>query len=317
MPTRPTPTRPTPSGSAARDAAREAVPGSVPSLRLAPGAGVLRRDLDHLQVGRWPGTVCLLPEHPDVRRLLEDLRRGLPEGAPLTAREAGALARLRRARLVGSAGPELPAGLLDADAASAHRRHGRRAAARVEVVVCDEAAVSSSLAAGVASLMDASGVHGRGADVAGAVDSGAILEVLVSQGEPDRDAIDRRVAAGVPHLPVALLAGRVRLGPLTVPGLTACLRCVDAHRTDLDPRHPLLLAQPCPAPAVEPVLLALAAGWAAHEALAHVDGDHPTTWSTTIEVARTAASQEWGRHPQCPCTWGGRTVLGGRGTGSD
>ena len=33
----------------------------------------------------------------------------------------------------------------------------------------------------------------------------------------------------------------MRFGPTYVPGVTACLRCLDAHDADTDPTHPLLL----------------------------------------------------------------------------
>lgn len=47
----------------------------------------------------------------------------------------------------------------------------------------------------------------------------------------------------VPHLPVSFESGRVTVGPLVLPGDTACLACRDAHATDLDPAWPLLHAQ--------------------------------------------------------------------------
>ncbi len=63
-----------------------------------------------------------------------------------------------------------------------------------------------------------------------------------SRAAPSRAArpIDRLVQADRPHLLVTAVAGRVRVGPCVVPGLTACLRCVDAHLADRDPRHPLV-----------------------------------------------------------------------------
>ena len=51
--------------------------------------------------------------------------------------------------------------------------------------------------------------------------------------DPRRDAAPRW--CGSPR-------ARAVVGPFVVPGTTACLRCVDAHRTDADPAWPLLVA---------------------------------------------------------------------------
>ncbi len=44
----------------------------------------------------------------------------------------------------------------------------------------------------------------------------------------------RWMARDVPHLPVIVLDQAAVVGPLVVPGSTACLRCVDEHRLDDD-----------------------------------------------------------------------------------
>lgn len=51
------------------------------------------------------------------------------------------------------------------------------------------------------------------------------------------------LAADIPHLPIVLAGDRVVVGPLVVPGVTACLACLHARRTDADPRWPLVAAQ--------------------------------------------------------------------------
>lgn len=63
----------------------------------------------------------------------------------------------------------------------------------------------------------------------------------------DRLVDPRRAAAlmtaDVTHLPIELAGDRVVVGPLVVPGTTACLACLHAHRTDADARWPLVAAQ--------------------------------------------------------------------------
>jgi hypothetical protein len=57
------------------------------------------------------------------------------------------------------------------------------------------------------------------------------LSVVVSLG--DRDALasanQRHCGAGLPWLPILLTARQVRLGPWTIPGESACLRCLPAE----------------------------------------------------------------------------------------
>jgi len=47
----------------------------------------------------------------------------------------------------------------------------------------------------------------------------------------------------VPHLPVVVGDGRVRLGPFVVPGAGPCLQCVEYCRVDEDPAWPTIAAQ--------------------------------------------------------------------------
>lgn len=59
---------------------------------------------------------------------------------------------------------------------------------------------------------------------------------------------------GVPHLPVVVGDGRVRLGPFVVPGAGPCLQCVEYTRVDDDPLWPTIAAQLWgrPAPPLSP-----------------------------------------------------------------
>ena len=143
------------------------------------------------------------------------------------------------------------------------------------------------------------------------------VHVLVGVGEPPRDLVDRWLHERVPHLLVRLVEGRAVLGPLTVPGQHACLRCIDAYLTEGCPSWPLLVEQysratrddrpdGVPEP-VDATLAAVAAGWAARDLSAFVDGTSPPTClSTTVVLAPELDSVEtrtWPRHPECGCGW--------------
>ena len=93
--------------------------------------------------------------------------------------------------------------------------------------------------------------------------------------------------AGIPHLPLQVLDATAWVGPLVLPGRTACLRCVDAHRRDRDPAWPSVAAQLTAAPpAGDPgVDGALAAAAAAHAALAALDHLDATALGGRAELA--------------------------------
>lgn len=122
--------------------------------------------------------------------------------------------------------------------------------------------------------------------------------------------------AGTPHLLVRLTEGSAVLGPFVVPGRTACLRCLDAHHTDVDASWPLLVRQYATASAtdradgvpepVDSLLAGLALAWAGRDLASYAEGSRPSTWSTTIRLDAELTSIEtrsWLRHPECGCGW--------------
>ncbi len=287
---------------------------------LRPGVPVLRRDGRTLQVGLAPPARALVGDHPDVRALLDLLRTGSPPPTgggshePSTARAwrslvaADLVVQRPPARGAASGGGPGPAGAWEAAAAwagsDAHRRLLDRARLRVAVrgPVDQREDLQRLLAGGgVGIVVDAEQTADPGADLA------ADLVVVLRTGEVVRDELDALLRAGIPHLPVWSRAGLPRLGPLVVPGTTACLRCVDAHEGEADPRHGLVLAQAErsePAP-VEPALRALALSWVARDVLRYAEGEAPTTWSATVVVgaAGPPVVTARGRHPHCGCAW--------------
>jgi hypothetical protein len=94
-----------------------------------------------------------------------------------------------------------------------------------------------------------------------------------------------------------------------VPDRTACVRCVDAHRGELDPRRPLVVEQvadlpPLTAPRLDPALRLLALAWAVRDLAQAAQGLRPASWSATVrfepDQPRVTA---YARHPHCGCTW--------------
>ncbi|MFF4171420.1 TOMM precursor leader peptide-binding protein [Streptomyces sp. NPDC001744] len=117
------------------------------------------------------------------------------------------------------------------------------------------------------------------------------------------------VSTGTPHLYAGVVEATGTVGPLVLPGGTACARCLQEERTDREPVRPRLLAQwrsgaPHPLPACDVGLAAAVAGLAAAHALAFLDGDLPastgTRWETSLPFLEWRA-EPLRPHPACPC----------------
>lgn len=288
--------------------------GSAP-VALRPGTPVVARSPGVLQIGIEPPTLCV-PDEPGVRELLDDLTR--PGGAtgtdaatalPDPARDVlqrlealGLLIRLPTAVRVADPTDVVLRAQFGPDAV---RRRASRDAAAV-AVRCDPA---TELVLGP--LLERAGLSR-----AELSDLDAAAHLVVSTGPVDREVLDHLVRGSVPHLLVTGDARRRRVGPFVEPGRTACLRCVDAHESLRDPRRPLVLAQAARAavdspPPLDPVVEQLVLAWAVRDLARHVEGDEPSTWSTTVDVAPGGAPEvtRWGRHPECGCAWDVLTLM--------
>jgi hypothetical protein len=115
---------------------------------------------------------------------------------------------------------------------------------------------------------------------------------------------------GVPHLAAAASEAIGVVGPLVLPGRTACLRCLDLTRAERDPAWPLILAQltggGADPPACDTVLAAAVAAQAAAQALAFVD--RPASASAvsngTLELVLPDwqwRRRSWAQHDRCGC----------------
>ena len=285
-------------------------PGPPHRPVLRPGLRVVRRDDRHLQIGLHLRERVVLPDVPAVRQLLAQLAAATPPDRedPVARRWYDELlARdlvVDADALTGPVARSLPAAAVAAAYAesgpAATPRLAARAAARIDVD-CDEPWRGPT-----ARLLTSSGLR-----VAGAGEE-AVVHLLVGAAA----RIDDLARADRPHLVVTTSGGRVTVGPLVVPGLTACVRCVEAHRCDRDPRFAALLRQlregehgPDP---VDPVLMQLALAWAVHDLVRFVDGDPPSTWSSTVAISpgTVVESHRWARHPACGCAWGDNLAAG-------
>ncbi|CAM5435122.1 TOMM precursor leader peptide-binding protein [Streptomyces narbonensis] len=117
------------------------------------------------------------------------------------------------------------------------------------------------------------------------------------------------ITTGTPHLYAGVLEATGTVGPLVLPGGTACAHCLQEELTDRDPVRPRLLAQwrsgaPHPLPACDLSLATAVAGLAAAHALAFLDGDLPASTGARWEVSLPLLEWRAERlrpHPDCPC----------------
>jgi hypothetical protein len=112
---------------------------------------------------------------------------------------------------------------------------------------------------------------------------------------------------GIPHLLVSAFEGHGSVGPLVLPGETACLQCLDLTRRDQDPAWPIVTARlggyPPGEIACDAPLATLVAAAATGHALAHVEGRRPPVTNGTMDVMPDWCwkRRSWSPHPQCRC----------------
>ena len=134
------------------------------------------------------------------------------------------------------------------------------------------------------------------------------LVVLAPTGREPLDAVRPLVDHRVPHLLAEVRDDVGVVGPLVLPGTTACLHCVDLTRSDRDPDWPALATQLATTQRATPTCdaaLALAvAAQAALQALTLLDGTAPATAGGTLEVVLPGwrwRRRSWLPHAGCGC----------------
>ncbi len=231
---------------------------------LRPGVGLARRDADHLQLGTDPPLAAVLPDSRAVRLLLVELAHSAPL-TTLDASTAPVLDALVAAGLV-----------VAADEVAARLDH--RAGCRVHVDAPDGVLPALLRLVGEAGLRLARSP------------AEASVALVWSEGEPPRARLDEWMRSGTPHLVVREGPGGPLLGPYVVPGATACLRCVDAHLGEQDPRRALVVEQVATTPPLrpsepDPALRTLAVAWAVRDLAAGAEGEMPASWSATVATS--------------------------------
>ncbi|MFD3805700.1 ThiF family adenylyltransferase [Streptomyces sp. NPDC058611] len=127
---------------------------------------------------------------------------------------------------------------------------------------------------------------------------------------PDPETAAGWVASGVPHLYAGVLEGTGLVGPLVLPGATACAGCMERDRVERDGAWPRMLVQWRSAhrrratAACDLGLSTATAGLAAAHALSFLDGELPASTGARWEAALPSLHWERsgvGPHPDCPC----------------
>jgi len=264
-------------------------------LRLDPAHPPLWRSVRSLQFGVPPVTHLDDPA-PWQERLVHELERGLPaDAAAVLASSDGVAAAEVRAFL-----DTLRPALRPAPEGGPRR-------------VVLEAAADDATAGIVRDALAAAGcdvdvVDGR--DRVPSLDDRTLPRVLLAHHalSPDRAAAAMRDDA--PHLPLVLSGRSAEVGPLIVPGRTACAACLHAHRRDADPAWPLLFAQLLGrAPAAPPAALATEA---AQVAARLIRGQGPRASARgaarshghSVTLSADSTRRTWtrrGPHPECAC----------------
>ena len=134
------------------------------------------------------------------------------------------------------------------------------------------------------------------------------LVVLTDDDGPATAAHLRR--AGTPHLLAVVAETQGLVGPLVLPGSSACVRCLELVRCAVDPGWPQLATQgtgvPRSAQACDGVLAAAVAAQAALQVLQLLEGDTPAAVGGTLELDLPGwrwRRRSWPQHPDCDCAW--------------
>jgi hypothetical protein len=167
--------------------------------------------------------------------------------------------------------------------------------------------VGSGRSAGVARA-----VHRVAREVRTADDARRLPDLAVLTGRPDPVLLDELMRHRVPHLVAHADEAIGVVGPLVVPGLTACVRCLDLSKAARDPAWPRILAQAGGAggqltvpQACDTVLGAATAALATAQALAVIDrAGEPAAANGTLDLVLPDwqwQRRAWPAHPACTC----------------
>lgn len=300
-------------------------------MRIKPGLTVLWCEPGRTQVGDGAAALRLEGLRAGEQRLLDQLEsfsHGFTETEVLTAarqhgvgaNRAGELLDLLHDGGVLERTMEPPGAVPCAERDLAHRRHAleayhRRAEQAVRIIgagpVATRVAVTLAECAVGGIWPDHDTVraelrrsHPR-SQVVPAPDLLPDLTIAVFSRVADPVVLREVAFADVPYLPVVVRETVVEVGPVLVPGVGPCHRCLDLHRAAADPHWPTIATQlRCAEQLVAPPSLVLpAAGAAVGQALRHLEGKPNDDTALVVESSRPAPRPlPWSAHPECGCT---------------
>ncbi|MGP3982675.1 ThiF family adenylyltransferase [Streptomyces sp. KR80] len=127
---------------------------------------------------------------------------------------------------------------------------------------------------------------------------------------PDPSTAEELMASGTPHLFAGVIEGTGAVGPLVLPGGSACAGCLALERTERDPAWPRMLAQwrsgraGSGVMACDTALATVVAGLAAAHALSFLDGRLPASAGARVEFALPDlawSERHIAPHTNCAC----------------
>ncbi|WP_406641390.1 ThiF family adenylyltransferase [Amycolatopsis sp. WGS_07] len=133
------------------------------------------------------------------------------------------------------------------------------------------------------------------------------LVLLTDTLVPPPEEVAELIDSGISHLLVRVCEGTGIVGPLVVPGRSACLRCCDLHRTDADESWPRIATQlvgRLPRPDLGAVHACASLAVAQAMRLLSPSETPPPAWNATLEIDNfdgQVRRQQWEPHPDCGC----------------
>ncbi len=144
-----------------------------------------------------------------------------------------------------------------------------------------------------------------------AAEAGQRADLAILAGGYPAELPGELAASGTAHLAASASEAIGVVGPLVIPGRSACLGCLELARRDRDPAWPLILAQVAgrsasPA-ACGAALAAAVAAQAAGQALSFIDLARPAdaVINGTLELVLPGwqwRRRSWAPHPRCRCS---------------
>lgn len=256
-------------------------------LRLDPAFPVLWRSVTTMQFG-IDAVVVVEDPAPWQGRLIRELERGLPEPALEPVAESFGAPEGAATEFARQLSPVLATALADL---------------RIGLLVPER--FPSTLAERVRAGLCTAGVEIQDAFRCDVPDDGfdrAMTVVVLAAHllEPQRGGA--LMSRDLTHLPIVFTAGRVEIGPLVIPGTTACLACIAAHARDEDPEWPVLAAQLVGrTPPEVSESIALEAGIVTAALLREAAADRLPARVSLHERSLHRSQQVFPPHPACLC----------------